>query len=42
MKSCSTTKPAFLVFIIYLLINLDVATLYSASKYADGSSNKYT
>lgn len=25
-----------------LLINLDVATLYSASKYADGSSNKYT
>lgn len=42
MKSCSTTKQDLLVFIINLLISLDVATLYSASKYADGSSSKYT
>ena len=42
MKSCSTTKQDFLALIIYLLITFEVTILYSESKYADGSSNKYT
>lgn len=40
MKSCSTMKAIFLLFKINLLITFAVMILYSASKYAEGSSKR--
>lgn len=42
MKSCSTIKAVFLEFKMNLLMTLAVIILYSESKYALGSSNRYT
>jgi len=42
MKSCSTMNPAFLEFKMNLLMTLAAISLCSESRYADGSSIRYT
>jgi len=42
MKSCSTIKADLPLLIMNLFIALAVITLYSASRYAEGSSIRYT
>mmetsp|Transcript_12730 Transcript_12730/g.47008 ORF Transcript_12730/g.47008 Transcript_12730/m.47008 type:complete len:142 (-) Transcript_12730:1665-2090(-) len=42
MKSCSTTKAVFFECMMNLLMTLDAAMRCSLSKYADGSSTRYT
>lgn len=42
IKSCSTTNADLLALRTNLFITLDAITLCSESKYAEGSSIKYT